>query len=237
MKIAVCDDFQEERSILIPLLQEFLSSHNLTAECEEYDSGEALLSGFIPDEHSLIFLDIYMDGMSGIEAARHLKAQNPNCVIILTTTSQAHGAEAFDIDAFHYLVKPIKKEKLFTVMNKWYETLCEIKTIEFKYGRTVKEVFLRDILYIDVLGRNSTIHTLSETFEISASLSAIEEMLPSDEFFRPIRYCLVSLIHIQSISKEYLTLDNNEKIVISRNERHLLKEKLASYRLRRLRRR
>lgn len=235
MRIAVCDDMASERTILLPMLREYLAAKGLDAELLPFDSGEALTAAFTPGVFSLVFLDIYMGGMSGVETAKRLKALDPECAVIFTTTSREHGADAFDVEAFHYLVKPYDKEKLYSVLNKWYRMLCEIKTVTLKCGRATREVFIRDILYVEVLGRCSSVHTTSEVFESSMPLSAIEALLPADEFCRPIRYCLAALGYAYGAGADGLTLSNGEKLPVARNEQESVKNQLAAYRLRKLR--
>ena len=237
MKIAICDDLQEERLRLIPQLYEFLAANGISAELCEYDSGEALTAAFSKGLFSLIFLDIYMGGISGVETANRLKAADPDCTIIFTTTSREHGAEAFDVEAFHYLIKPIEREKLFSVLGKWYDLLCEAKTVMLKCGRISREVYIRDILYIEVLGRNCTVHTSSEIIETQTPLSVIEAMLPKAEFCKPIRYCLAALGHIKAVDDDKLIMQGGETLPLSRRERDAMREQLAAYRLRKLRRR
>ena len=237
LKIAICDDLREERARLIPLLQEYCAANGVLAAFLEYADGESLLSAFSKDAFSLIFLDIYMDGMTGVETARALKAVDPDCVIIFTTTSLEHGADAFDVEAFHYLIKPVDQDKLFAVLNKWRDWLCEAAVVELKCGRAVRSVPIKDILYIDVLGRNSTVHTVSGQIETSMTLAALEGMLPGGQFCRPIRYCLAAMQHIRTVGDDGVSLDNGEKLAVSRLEKENLRQQLASYRLRRLRRR
>lgn len=235
MRIAVCDDLPEERARLVLMLEAFFKAKALPAAFSQFDSGEALLSAYAPGAVDLLFLDIYMNQMTGVETARRLKASDPACVLIFTTASREHGADAFDTDAFHYLVKPVEKEKLFSVMNRWYDGFCQVRTMAFKSGRTTREVFVRDILYIDVQGRNSTVHTLGENFETALSLSVAESLLPAEEFVRPIRYCLVALGHIRSIRDDGVALDSGETLPLSRLEKENVRQRLAAYRLRRLR--
>lgn len=237
MQIAICDDLSDERKRLAAMVSEFLAGENIAAEIKEFESGEAFLSEFSSGKFAVVFLDIYMDGISGIETAGKLRKDDRDCAVIFTTTSREYGAEAFDIDAFHYLVKPIEKDKLFIVLEKWYNALCEMKTVAFRCGRTEREILIRDILYIDVLGRNSTVHTLTETFDTQLSLSVIESQLPKDEFYRPIRYCLASLRHIKKINEESIQLSDDGEIPLSRRERENLRNRLAAFRLRQLRRR
>lgn len=237
MKIAVCDDMQAERELLIPILRAYFAERGLDASIYEFESGEALTAAFSSGLFDIVFMDIYMDGMTGIDTARLLRSADKECVIIFTTTSREHGADAYDLDAFYYIVKPFEKDKLFSVMDKWYANFCEVRTVRFKLGRTECEICIRDILYIDVQGRNCTVHTGAESIITSTPLSAVETLLPDGEFVRTIRYCLAALRHITFIGEDSLTLSNGEKLPVSRRERDNVKQRLAAYRLRALRRR
>lgn len=237
MQIAVCDDLQNERRRLTEMITEFFEERHIPIQIAEFESGEAFLSAFQKGTFALSFLDIYMGGMNGIETAKTLKEIDPDCAVIFTTTSREHGADAFDIEAFYYLVKPFEKEKLFVVLEKWYNLFCEHKSIQIKCGKTEREVLMKEILYVEVFGRSSTVHTLRETFNSSLSLAVIEKMLPEEEFCRAIRYCLVSLWHIARMEEESILLDHGEKIPLSRRERDKVKEKLADFQLMQLRRR
>lgn len=235
MKIAICDDLQAERENLRGLVGAFLAENGLQAQICEFESGEALLNS--EQSFNLFFLDIYMDGITGIETARQLKEKEPECLIVFTTTSIEHGADAFEVDAFHYLVKPIDPVKLQTVLRRWLNLLSEIHTVEIKSGRGSRNVPVRDILYVEVQGRSCCVHTLSEEISASMTLSALEELLPSDQFVRPIRYCLAALRHIRRVGEGFLELEDGTQIKTARGSDDALRQTLSSYRLRQLRRR
>lgn len=235
MRIAICDDLQEQREILQRLLAEYFAENGLQAEFSQYTCGEDLLKS--EKSFDLIFLDIYMDGISGIETARQLKEKEPACLIVFTTTSMEHGADAFEVDAFHYLVKPIDPAKLHNVLCRWRNLLSEIHTVEIKSGRGSRKVPVRDILYVEVLGRSCCVHTASEEINASMTLSALEELLPADQFVKPIRYCLASLRYIRHIGEGFLELEDGTQIKTARGSTDALRQTLSSYRLRQLRRR
>lgn len=235
MKIAICDDLQEQRLRLRELLEAFFAENGVDAQIYEYDCGEALLESGC--SFGLIFLDIYMDGITGIETARKLKEQDPECLIVFTTTSIEHGADAFEVDAFHYLVKPIDTQKLKTVLHRWLNLLAQIRTVELKCGRGSRNVPVRDILYVEVMGRACTVHTAKEAINVSMTLSAMEAALPSDQFVKPIRYCLAALGHIRYVEENHLELEDGTHLKIARGSSEELRQALGAYRLRQLRRR
>ena len=237
MKIAICDDLQSARQELHAMVREYLAQESMTAEILEFSSGEALLEVFSPGLFDLIFLDIYMDGITGIQTAHLIREKDPDCLIVFTTTSLEHGADAFDLEAFHYLVKPVDKIKLFSVLTRWKNLLSEVQTIPLRCGRSVRPVLIRDILYIEVQGRSSTVYTVKEAIPTSMTLSSLEEALPAGQFVKPIRYQLAALRHIRTVGEQELELENGTKLKISRGERENLRQQLSSYRLRMLRRR
>ncbi len=237
MKIAICDDLQSARQELHAMVREYLAQESMTAEILEFSSGEALLEVFSPGLFDLIFLDIYMDGITGIQTAHLIREKDPDCLIVFTTTSLEHGADAFDLEAFHYLVKPVDKTKLFSMLTRWKNLLSEIQTIPLRCGRSVRPVLIRDILYIEVQGRSSTVYTAKEAIPTSMTLSSLEEALPAGQFVKPIRYQLAALRHIRTVGEQELELENGTKLKMSRGERENLRQQLSSYRLRMLRRR
>lgn len=237
MKIAICDDLETERQILRNALADFFDREGMQVQLCEFTSGEALLKDYTPDTFSLVFLDVYMGGITGVETARRLRQMDPNCLMVFITTSLEHGADAFDVDAFHYLVKPLNVEKLTSVMRRWKDILSEIQTVTLKCSRREQLVPVREILYIEVSGRVSTVHTLNEVIPTSMTLSSLEALLPAEQFVKPIRYLLAALRYVQNVGDTQLTLTDGTQLPIARAERENLRQALSTYRLRQLRRR
>ncbi len=236
MKIAICDDLEQERITLRTALTDFFDREGMQFQLCEFSSGEALLENFAPDTFSLVFLDIYMGGITGVETAQKLRALDPNCLMVFITTSLEHGADAFDVDAFHYLTKPLNTDKLESVMRRWKNILSEIQTVTLKCSRSQRQVPVREIMYIEVSGRVSTVHTVSEVIPTSMTLSSLEESLPAEQFVKPIRYLLTALRYIQNVGDTTLQLTDGTVLSFSRGEREKLRQALSTYRLRQLRR-
>ena len=110
MNIAIVDDIAAERALLRGRLERQLSRRNIQAKLLEYESGEAFLSACAKLQFAILFLDIYMDGVNGIETAKQFRKTDPRCLLIFTTTSTDHALEGFGVRAMHYLVKPYTEE-------------------------------------------------------------------------------------------------------------------------------
>ena len=106
MRIAIVDDLAAERTLLKDRLEQQLHRRNVQADILEYESGETFLEAARKAPFTAAFLDIYMDGMTGMEAAKKLRKTNTDCLLVFTTTSTDHALEGFQVRALHYLVKP-----------------------------------------------------------------------------------------------------------------------------------
>ncbi len=109
MRIAIVDDLAAERTLLKELLERQLQRRNVQADILEYESSETFLEAAWKAPFTAAFLDIYMNGMTGMEAAKKLRETNTDCLLVFTTTSTDHALEGFQVRALHYLVKPLPK--------------------------------------------------------------------------------------------------------------------------------
>lgn len=112
MRIAIVDDLKTERALLKERLSQQLALRGVEADILGFESGEAFLAAEKERRFSAAFLDIYMEGLSGMDAAKELRKTDTDCLLIFTTTSTDHALEGFQVRALHYLVKPFSEEEL-----------------------------------------------------------------------------------------------------------------------------
>lgn len=221
MKIAICDD----EKILCEQLQNLIRRH---AACRQitsidaYEKGEELLSA--GKHYDMIFLDIQMDGMNGIETAKVLRERKEEAVLIFITGLKDYVFEAFDVAAFHYLLKPVREEKFAEVFERAVMEAEKQKQrndrIEqlfiHKRGRSIKLDKLQ-ILYIESRQRKVVIHMLQDTLEIYATMNGMEKEL-GEQFYRCHRGYLVNLSRITGYTGDTITLCNGEDIFLAREK-------------------
>ena len=106
MRIAIVDDLAAERTLLKGRLEWQLQRRKVQADILEYESGETFLEAARKAPFTAAFMDIYMDGMTGMEAAKKLRKTDTDCLLVFITTSTDHALEGFQVRALHYLVKP-----------------------------------------------------------------------------------------------------------------------------------
>lgn len=119
MKIAICDDDKAVLEQLRGFIRQYAAQHMLDYTILDFDQSERLLEAVRrnPDIR-ILFLDIYMSPLSGIDLAETLRAEGNDCAIIFVTISTDHYARSYEVNAEHYLVKPITYSRVETALNR-----------------------------------------------------------------------------------------------------------------------
>lgn len=236
IRIAVCDDRKTDRELLLSLLSSYLDENDLYVKVDEFESGEAFLQADTA-MYSLAFLDIFMGELNGMETAKKIIQENQKTQIVFVSTSTEFAVEAFHIEALHYLVKPIEKEQVYRVLDKFFESFYSMRTVEVKVGRLEESIYLSDILYIEAKGKKTLIHMKTGVLEASQSLSEMAQILPAGDFCMPIRWALVSMREITSMMPDKLKLSDQTEIPVSLGKREKIKNVFADFRWADMRRR
>lgn len=197
--IAICDDEKEIQRVLTEQIKKLVS--DVTFLC--YGSGEELLSE--ERKIDILFLDIQMSGLNGMETARRFREKGKQAVLIFVTAVEEYVFQAFDVGAFHYLVKPFTEEKFAEVFYKAWEQARvqadreakrqEERCIWLKTGGTSVKVRISDIVYAEVFGRKITIHKPDGEFEYYGKMSELENKA-GKTFFRSHRSYLVNYKYV-----------------------------------------
>lgn len=215
ISIAVCDDCNEEREDLKSML---FSIQNNELEWEFrlalYESGEALLYDLEEEKacFDLIFLDIYMNGIDGMQTAKKIRKNYKDIPLVFLTCSADFAVESYDVDATGYLLKPVSEEKLKTVLNKVFSSRVR-KRICIQSQRQKKYLYLDEIMYIESRGHNLYIHTSDQSvFPCREKLNSFEAIL--DEcFLRCHQSFFVNMDYIADVKEDFV-LTNGVKIPI-----------------------
>ena len=215
--IAVCDDLEEERALLGHILQSYAQRKGLSLQLHLFVSGEELLHNVRQVcACQVLFLDVYMPGISGVEAARRLRAAGCGTSIVFATTSTDHGVDSFEVRASDYLVKPFRQEEVDRALDWCLEHMPEpLRSLSVYAEGETQEFPLASVLYIEVLGHQSHIHTLRQTVVVRKSLDDLERAVDSPDFFRCHRSFLVNLNFVQDITGSDFRLSDGTLVPIS----------------------
>lgn len=214
IQIAICEDDQILLDQLAHQVREILDRHSFKYRLEQFTSGGALLSRGTFD---ILLLDIAMKPFDGLELARKLRARGDESKLIFITAYPQYAIKAYDVQAFHYLVKPVNTGKLEELLLKLCSSLQEThqQAIAIRQGTSIRRVPFAQILYLEVLGRKIYLHTLGESVPFYGKLRELAPKLP-DLFFQCHRSYLVNLGHVQCYQKGEVQLDNEECIPLSK---------------------
>lgn len=192
MKIAICDDEKKLRIGLRRVIETKLQLEGVEYGIQEYACGEDLLTGMEKILPDLLFLDIEMSGINGMETARELRKKYQDTIIVFVTAYPDFVFQGYEVHAFHYILKPYKEEKIKEVLEKALE---EAGILQEKYylveqkGKTLRLPFSRIICFKSE-GRNveavlksfsqgtENVDNSSETVRFYGKLSEIEAEMP-----------------------------------------------------------
>ncbi len=233
VKIAVCDDLEEERQKIIEYLNKYVDIREYVITIDEFIDGESLLSVDI-EKYNLIILDIFMNELNGIEVAKEILNRSNHTPVIFCSTSNEFAEESYDVNALRYLTKPIVEERFFNTLDKFFNTQTALRMLTFKQNRMDESVYLADILWIEAGDHKSVIHTRNGDITTSTIFKQFQEELKDADFIKPIRFALVSLDAIASIPGEDIKLIDGTVIGVSRDMRKDVKKAYTNYKMKKL---
>lgn len=233
MQIVICDDLKEERDVLREYISSYSCAEVLDYVIEEYENAETLLAkvkrGKVhPD---ILFMDIYMAGMSGMEAVKHLKADGFSGAVIFTTTSESHAVESYKIMADGYLVKPYTREEFNRNFKRAIGNYAErFKTVSFLCDRLEFRVFLKDLEYVEAASRGCMLHARGEIISTTKSLGDFAaELLTDSCFLRCHRGCIVNLNYVERVEADHILMKNGAKAPLTIKDRPSVKKAVSDF--------
>jgi DNA-binding LytR/AlgR family response regulator len=182
----------------------------LVQECEDAMEAYNLINS---QQIDLIFLDIEMPGMTGLELTKNLGSKSP--LIVFTTAKKDYAVEAFELNVVDYLVKPVTPSRFLQAVERANEALAsdkeEVKVEEQEFvfvkdNGILKRINVDDILYLEAMGDYVKVHTSQKFHVLHATLKSIEEKLPATKFIRVHRSYIVSLSKIDFIQEGVISI-------------------------------
>ena len=228
MRIAVCDDEKEIRDMFAEKIGRLYPGADLSL----YRSGEELLLS--DKEPDILLLDIQMPGKNGMETAKELRSKNKKAIIIFVTALDDFVFQAFDVGAFHYLVKPFGDNKFEEVLENAVKEFEDRKADNSNQGKKVLMIMaggkhitvnLAEIIYAEVFDRKVILHTIHEDIEYYGKMKELHEKAGED-FYRPHRAYLVNFNYIRKYDATTIYLEKGQAIMAKQNYRDFVKSYL-----------
>ncbi len=219
LKIAICDDEQSQIEYLKSAVDAWTTKNGHSATVSTFQSAEAFLFEYDEDKSfDILLLDVEMENISGIDLAKKIRKDNARVEIIFITSHFEFYGEGYEVDALHYLIKPVSQEKLENVLDKAVSKLqTEPPSVVITCdGETIK-IPETDILYVEAFKHYITIYTRSKEYTVKESISAFEGKL-SEGFYKTHRSYIVSLKFITKISRTSVTVNGSVELPLARGK-------------------
>lgn len=224
MLIYLCDDSESDTLRLKHYLNTYAKQMKLCFEVFSFSSGDKLLAAFkqANQKPELIFLDIFMANLNGIEVARYLRNMHYQGGIIFTTSSTEHAMDSYEVHALYYLQKPYERKHFENAMSRCSVLLQKAKPL-FTFTRKKKEfsISYENIIFFET-GQSHTVilHTTSDSYSFSGTLTQITEFFKEIDYFLSVgQSFLINLNHVSGQIENDLVMSDGSIVQIPLRKR------------------
>ena len=231
MNIAIIDDIASDAEQLKRIITSYFENRQIPTEIRYFSSAEAFFDDYRPGNFQILFLDIYMDGITGMEAARRIRNQSDDCILVFVTTSSEFAVESYDVNAAYYLLKPFQPEKLCQILDSFrLKEALHARYIEIISDRVPVRVPLHSILYADTFRTAVCLHTDAGPLRSYLTFHKFEEQIRDcHNFLSCYRGCMVNMDRIQEATDEGFLLDNGETVQIRKRGSAAIRKAYLQY--------
>ena len=228
-KIAICDDESSVIEYVSSIVAEWESQSGHTVILRTFSSAESFLFSYEDEnDYDILLLDIEMGKMDGVSLAKSIRKKNETVQIVFITGYSEYISEGYEVAALHYLMKPVKPEKLFEVLNRATEKLEKNeRMLTLSLSGEMVRIPLHEIAYIDVNGNYITLHG-KEDYTVKKTLGDIQKEL-DERFFKVGRSCIVNLNMVQRVTKTDCYLSNGSSLPLPRGAYESLNRAIISF--------
>ena len=215
-KIAICDDSDADRQYISDLVNSWGVNTSHRVQISAFTSAENFLFHYAEkNDYDILLLDIEMGAMDGVTMAKKLRCDNETVQIVFITGYSDYILEGYEVAALHYLMKPVREDKLFSVLDRAAEKLSKNeKILTFEVGGEMVRIPIYQIKYANVFGNYVTIHALDD-LTVKMTLVDLEKDL-DDRFLRVSRSAVVNLTQIGRVTKTEIKLNDGAAIPLPR---------------------
>lgn len=232
MNIAIVDDIKEYRENAGKLAYKWAKDRHEAVTIHGYKSGESFLAALQEEHFDIVFMDIYMDGLTGIEAAAKLREISLETILIFLTTSMDHMAEAFPCRAFDYIMKPVDEARLFKALDEAKKVLPENQPyITISVVKQDINLLVSDITYILSDLNYCLVYTRKHEYRTRSQFSKFMEQISSfPQFYTINRGIAVNLDNVLDIKDLDCILADNTTLPISKKKKQEAEQALIDRR-------
>lgn len=233
IRIAICDDEAQELSSLSSMMNEYRGGQSGEVAYNAFQSGLALLDGIKGGQYDIILLDIMMPQLSGMQAAHEIRGMDTNVKIIFLTSSPEFAVESYSVGAYYYLLKPVMKQTLFSLLDKAIFDMRrqETEKLVIKSKNGLFTIPFMRLEYVEVINKTVIFYIDDGSArEVNGRLSEFErELLARPEFIKTHRSFIVNMHHIQALGAGEVKTTALHTVPVSKAVYPRIKEAYMNY--------
>lgn len=218
MRFAICEDHRDEAVWLQEIIEAWADRERQQIEIRIFEDTASFQFAREDGLWDALFLDIQMPGENGIDLARKLRKQGDEIPIVFVTGLESHMSEGYEVDAVHYLLKPVQSDKVWGCLDRIRLRMKQRveEEIVLETEDSMARLKVRDILKIEVYSRKCIYTTEREEYIVTEAMKEAVEKVPRETFILCHRGILVNVFHIQRIEKDKLHLTGGMTVPVSR---------------------
>lgn len=229
-RVAIVDDSTTDAEFVQGILNNWADQRQANIQAEVFPSAESFLFRYAEDKDwDILLLDIEMGAMDGVSLAKKIRQDNESVQIVFITGFADYISEGYEVSALHYLMKPVKQDKLFAVLDRAVAAMQKSeRVILLPVGGEMLRLPVGRVQYVEAFSHTVAIVTGTDTIQVKMPISEVEKLL-GEGFIRCHRSYLVGLKHIARLSKTEVILDNGKTLPMSRSAAPLVHKAFISY--------
>lgn len=230
IRIALCDDNDIEREILKDIIESIFDSMGDEAAIFEFSSGEKLCRNYSKGDYDIIFLDIHMKQLDGIETGKAIRDKDAKVEIVYATSSEEYLKEGYNIHALSYLTKPYDVKKVEETLEYYYKKngIDKRESNEFlDVNIQQQKIYIRqkDIIWLESMGRVVSIYCRDDVYRVYARLNDLEERLDEKIFLRCNQSYMVNIMYVKDVIEYDFCMENDRYIPIRKRDKKEIVQK------------
>lgn len=229
LRIAVEEDDAPTREKLCTLIRDHAVSKGKDLAVTPLEDGSSLLGGALSG-YDIIFLDIMLPGLTGMEVAERIRAGDPDVVLVFVTNAAQYAIKGYAVGALDFVLKPVNPYEFLVKLERALERAAQRRQrpITLQTADGVQVLSSRDILYVETRDRKLFYHTTRGCFAVRSSMQSAEALLGSLRLVRCNQCYLVNLRHVQSVQGDFVTV-GRDRLEVSRRQRAAFLEAMLQY--------
>ncbi len=229
-RVAIVDDSSIDAEYVQSILNAWAQERQAGVQTQRFSSAENFLFHYAEDKNwDILLLDIEMGAMDGVSLAKRIRQENGSVQIVFITGFADYISEGYEVSALHYLMKPVKQDKLFAVLDRAVAAMQKTeRVILLPLGGEMLRLPANQVQYVEAFSHTVAIVTGADTIQAKLSISEIEKLL-GDGFIRCHRSYLIGVKHISRLSKTEVILDNGKALPLSRSAAAMVHKAFISY--------